>query len=142
MAGTSLVAKALILDGDDNVLLLKRSASHPALAHQYDLPGGIVEPGEEPGAGVTREIAEETGLVIDGAVAIYAAPIFSSGRNYPTILYAVRLDEPKPGVTLSWEHEAYEWAPLDRVSEVEPQLDAAYPDALTYIRTNDLLKDL
>ena len=142
MAGTSLVAKALILDSEENLLLLTRSASHPVLAHLYDLPGGIVEPGEEPGAGVIREIAEETGLKIDRALPVYAAPILSSGYNYPTILYVVRLDTIRPAITLSWEHEAYEWTSLERLSEVEPQLAPTYPDALRYITSNDLLKDL
>lgn len=44
----------------DRVLLSKR-AREPHLG-QWDLPGGFLESGEHPEAGILREIAEETGL--------------------------------------------------------------------------------
>jgi 8-oxo-dGTP pyrophosphatase MutT (NUDIX family) len=139
---TSLVAKALILDSEGSLLLLTRSATHPALAHYCDLPGGIVEPGEEPGEGVKREVLEETGLVVEQAIPVYAVPVYSSGHNYPTLLYVVRLNSAKPDITLSWEHEAYEWVSLEHLCDVEPQLASVYPDALRYIQSNEVLEDL
>ena len=45
------------------VLLVRRR--FPPLAGQWSLPGGILEVGETLSAGLTREVAEETGLAVD-----------------------------------------------------------------------------
>jgi len=52
---------------DGRVLLVKRR--HEPLAHQWSLPGGMLELGETLEAAVAREMLEETGLVVTpGAV--------------------------------------------------------------------------
>ena len=51
----------------DEILLLKR-AEGSALAGQYFLPGGLVEPGELPEDGARRELAEEAGIEIAGGL--------------------------------------------------------------------------
>ena len=142
MATTHFVAKAIILDDDDRFLLLTRSDTHPYLAGFADLPGGMIEPGEEPGEGVRREIQEETSLRADEMKVLYATTMLIKGVSYPTLLYAVRAAGSAPAVTLSWEHAAYEWADLRRLSEVEPQLAPTYQEALSYIKQNDILSDI
>ena len=57
-------AKALIRDGQGNILVLYRSETHPYLAHDIDLPGGEIESDETPEIGLEREIMEETGIAI------------------------------------------------------------------------------
>jgi|TARA_B100000315_G_scaffold203110_2_gene196062 ADP-ribose pyrophosphatase YjhB (NUDIX family) len=52
---------AVIFDGDEVVLVKRRSEP---LKGQWSLPGGGLEVGETLEAGVTREIEEETGLVV------------------------------------------------------------------------------
>ncbi len=51
-------AAAIIFDDEGRVLLVRWSRP-PAL---YGLPGGRIEPGEEPHDAVVREVREETGL--------------------------------------------------------------------------------
>lgn len=46
-------------------LLLTQLASHTGAAGRWNLPGGGLDPGESPTAGVVREVAEETGQVVD-----------------------------------------------------------------------------
>ena len=51
------------------LLLTRRAAGLRAHAGQWALPGGRVDPDEDPQAAALRELAEETGLVLDaGAV--------------------------------------------------------------------------
>ncbi len=52
-----LIAHVLITDGADRVLLCETQ-----FKKDWELPGGIVEPGEPPRLGAVREIAEELGL--------------------------------------------------------------------------------
>ncbi|MDB5176843.1 MAG: hydrolase [Candidatus Saccharibacteria bacterium] len=141
MGHTMFTAKALVFDSNGDFLLLKRSDTHPFLAGFYDLPGGIIEDGEEPGDAVVREINEEVGLnVMKKDIQIfYATTKFINNKSIPTLLYAVHIDSEKPDITISWEHKSYEWAPIERLHEVEPQLAPAYGDALNYILDNDIL---
>jgi 8-oxo-dGTP pyrophosphatase MutT (NUDIX family) len=53
---TSAAGVLFYLDG--NVLLVR-----PSYKQHWDLPGGIVEPGESPKAAAMRELKEELGLV-------------------------------------------------------------------------------
>ena len=142
MAATYFVAKSVIIDEEGSFLLLTRSDTHPTLAGMYDLPGGMIEAGEEPGAGVRREILEETGIVTDNADVLYATTMMIGGASYPTLLYVVRVLGSSPEVTLSWEHGTFEWAPIEKLSLVEPQLAPTYGEAFNYIRANDILRDI
>ena len=141
MASTHFVAKAVLLDADGNFLLLTRSETHPHLAGFADLPGGMIEPDEEPGQAVRREILEETGLSVDDARIMYATTMLIDEVSYPTLLYLVKLGESSPDVALSWEHSSYEWADISRLADVEPQLAPTYREALAYIRMNDIVRD-
>lgn len=143
MAKTRFVAKALLLDSQNNFLLLTRSDSHPVLAGFYDLPGGMVETNEEPGAATVREIGEETGIEITllNIRALYTTTMMINGRSWPTLLYASKLSE-RPEVMLSYEHKAYDWVPLDRLQEVEPHLAPTYRTAFEYVRNNNILEDI
>lgn len=142
MATTCFVAKSIILDSTGKFLLLTRSGTHPTLAGYYDLPGGMIEAGEEPGAAVLRETFEETGIKATAPQVMYATTMLIGGTSYPTLLYCIRLENESSPVTLSWEHESYEWAALEKLVDVEPQLAPTYREALGYIRANNILNDL
>lgn len=53
---------AVVADGSagaERVLLVRRSDNG-----QWEVPSGIVEPGEQPAAGLVREVLEETGVTV------------------------------------------------------------------------------
>ncbi len=54
-----VIAHALFRDATGRVLLLETTYKD-----DWELPGGVVEPGESPRAGAEREIAEELGLAV------------------------------------------------------------------------------
>lgn len=144
MATTHFVAKILLLDNDNHFLLLRRSKTHPRLAGFYDLPGGAIEDSEEPAEALIREVREETGIILghDATRVLYATTSLINGRSFPTLLYVSRLSEHAPTVTISWEHDYYEWALMERLAEVEPQLAPTYREALDYIRQHNIIEDI
>ena len=61
-------AKAMLLDSQERLLLLHvHDPVEAALGHWWELPGGGVEPGESREQALVREVAEETGFVLDPA---------------------------------------------------------------------------
>jgi 8-oxo-dGTP diphosphatase len=71
-ANPAPTASAIVLDGEDRVLLARR-ASDPD-AGLWDLLGGFIEEGEEPLAALVREVEEETSLRIEPGEYLGAYP--------------------------------------------------------------------
>lgn len=59
-----IIIHTLIVNNKKQFLILKRSTHKNVLAGSWDLPGGSLEDGEDPGRGAVREVKEETGLDI------------------------------------------------------------------------------
>ncbi|GLY42998.1 hypothetical protein Amsp01_090210 [Amycolatopsis sp. NBRC 101858] len=58
-------ARVLLLNSDEEVLLIHARDPHDPGHHWWELPGGGQDPGEKLEDTALREIAEETGLVLD-----------------------------------------------------------------------------
>lgn len=61
-------ASVIIEDRDGRVLLLLRGPTAPWMPMRWNLPGGMIEPGETPAIAAAREAREETGLRVSGLV--------------------------------------------------------------------------
>jgi 8-oxo-dGTP pyrophosphatase MutT (NUDIX family) len=57
------VAIGVVLDSEDRVLLHRRSDTG-----RWALPGGIIDPGEQPADAVVREVFEETSVLVEPQV--------------------------------------------------------------------------
>jgi 8-oxo-dGTP diphosphatase len=111
-----VVAAALILD--HRVLAAQRSHP-PALAGQWEFPGGKVEKGESLRAALARECNEELGIRVEVGVEL-ARQVLEDGARL--ILFQVTLsrDSPMPGRR---EHRELKWLDRDSVASV-PWLSA------------------
>ncbi|HEX5348621.1 MAG TPA: NUDIX domain-containing protein [Pseudonocardiaceae bacterium] len=58
-------ARVLLLDQHDRVLLIHAKDPHEPDHHWWELPGGGADPGEALSDTARRELAEETGIVLD-----------------------------------------------------------------------------
>jgi 8-oxo-dGTP diphosphatase len=118
-----IVVAAALVDADGRVLVQRRPAGAP-MAGLWEFPGGKLEAGETPEAGLIRELREE--LAIDVEAACLAPAVFASeplgDRHLLLLLYACRkwrgMPEARHADALRWvrpvELHRLDMPPADR----------------------------
>ena len=91
------VAKVIIINNNNHVLMLKRSNYVDKYAGEWDLPGGHIQVGEEFEIGMRREVQEETNLDIGNC--IFVGKIEN--------LHFYYCEYPEKPIKLSNEHTAF-----------------------------------
>jgi 8-oxo-dGTP pyrophosphatase MutT (NUDIX family) len=137
------VAKVLVFNEKGQLLLMHigEHSERPERSHTPDLPGGMVDPGESEHAAAIREVMEEAGIVLDPDEVTLA---YAKTEAYPTenksvskLIYIVQLKN-TPEVTVSWEHESYEWVEFSTV-QTDYQLRPFHEEAVAYVQANRLV---
>ena len=135
-------ARVLLLNRDDEVLLIHARDPDNPDHHWWELPGGGQDPGEKLEDTARREIAEETGLIIDeiGRKLWTRESRFTyRGRDHHRLdhVYLARTDHDAPQVAL--RHTANEraglierrWWPAAALAQcADKLLPAELPDLL------------
>lgn len=100
--------KAIIQNGKGEILVVRRSKTHPLRPLGWDVPGGDLEFGEDAKAGICREIKEETGLEV-ADLKVIDATSWTNERDefWITICYSAKAKT--DSVKLSWEHDDFKW---------------------------------
>lgn len=113
----SNAAKILLFDEHNNILVLKRTTNATHNPGMWDIPGGRLNPGEGPAAGVVRETLEETGITIPEPTVPVGVHHFTrqDGQVITMIVYTLRVAHQL--VTISSEHTDHLWAPVALVKE-------------------------
>lgn len=110
--------KAFVLNKEGKFLTLFRTESALARPHTWDVPGGVLETGEDPEEAVRREIREEAGIEVTEVVPLTLVGEYSKRNDYViTVAYLARATD--SDVTLSDEHSAYRWVSVDEFLELE-----------------------
>ena len=136
------VAKALLINSKNEALILTLSehTEKPEKSFKPDLPGGLVDPGENEHEAVIREVAEETGISIqnDEMKMVYSRTEFFKDENKSITkhLFIVNVTG-VADVKLSWEHSDYSWIPLSSLKVSE--LRSFYDEAINYCFLNNLI---
>ncbi len=94
---SEMVAKIVIVDAENRVLMLVRSDFHNKYPGELDLPGGHIKKNENILKGLLREVKEETGLVVDN-------PIFYKQSERKYFYYTKYNSQP---IKLSNEHKDF-----------------------------------
>jgi ADP-ribose pyrophosphatase len=102
---------------DPQVLLL-RQFRYAAGGPIWEVPAGVLEPGETPEACARRELREETGAVaerVEHLTTIFTTPGFTDERIHLFLATGISAGEPKP---MSDEFLEVETRPLSKVLEM------------------------
>ncbi len=134
---TRVVAKVIVFDQDDNILIIRRSESDERRPLEWDVPGGMVEPEESYIDGAMRETKEEVGFNINtnDLPLVYTTCDMTEYGNVVWIYYSARVDKLEP--TLSHEHDKYRWVAVGEALSLISY--GRQNKAIDYITTNKLL---
>src|SRR3989344_9602689 len=95
--------KAVVYRADGRVLALRRTKTAPTRPLQWDLPGGILDYGEDTMAGIIREIKEEAGIDVVSVKLLDVISAFDDKDEFwVTIGYSAYTTSDT--VQLSYEH--------------------------------------
>ena len=100
--------KAVIFNNQGQLVVIQRGKSAPSNPLKWDLPGGVLDFGEEPRSSIIREIKEEAGLKVQNLIVFdVEGHINKIGDYWVTIAYKAKANTTK--ITLGWEHTEYKW---------------------------------
>ncbi|MEV6316048.1 (deoxy)nucleoside triphosphate pyrophosphohydrolase [Streptomyces sp. NPDC051776] len=108
-----MVVGGAVLDGGR--LLAARRNAPPALAGRWELPGGKLEHGETPEAGLVRELREELGVEVEPLARIPGEWPLKPGLVLWVWTARLVAGEPRP----LEDHDELRWLTPGRVHEVD-----------------------
>ena len=115
---TRVAAYAVIAEGE-RILLCRISKQLPDLAGQWTLPGGGINFGETPAAGMIREVSEETGLVVEPIDIAHVDSFVRETRERTThhvrIIYRARITGGELRHEVEGSTDRCEWWPKNQL---------------------------
>lgn len=124
-------AFAFLFDHSDRFLLLEEREG--TKKYMFDLPGGTLQPNEEPTAGLRREVLEETGIEI-GTVSHLCHlkyDMHESGQPILVAFYVARTTSST--VRLSREHAGHRWVTREEYDRLNYTVSLRNEDARTLL---------
>ena len=113
----SLTMKAVIVDTEGRTLLIRRSQANKNFTGKWEWPGGKVDPGEDFAVATVREAKEETGLDVE-LTGVAGVAQFEMPKAFVAML-CMEARILGGTLTLSDEHDAYQWVPLSKLHKIE-----------------------
>jgi 8-oxo-dGTP diphosphatase len=113
------VVVAFLIERDDQVLLLKRSAIKDHAAGEWEVGSGRVRCGESALEAVLREAREETGLDVQVVGPLDTFHFYRGPARVETIGIVFHCLATGGTLTLSSEHDEAKWVPVEQLSTLD-----------------------
>lgn len=100
----------------------------------------MVDPGENLYEGAVREVLEETGLSVEQSMLVPAyadSYIYDDTTSVLRVFFLVELGTDDGEITISWEHEAYEWLTVDELRSLD--IRESHKRAIEFVDTAGFL---
>ncbi|MCP5405161.1 MAG: NUDIX hydrolase [Pseudomonadaceae bacterium] len=109
---------AILTDDDGKFLILQLPKEYDdSAANTWTLPGGKLEPSDNPAEGVLREIREETGLAATMRGPCGIARWSTRNSKKLGVFYRASVQGQQPELKLSGEHQRAFWIGLDELAD-------------------------
>jgi len=116
MSEAKIAAKAFIVR-DNKLLIIKRSDDEAYMPSVWEIPGGKIDPGEDPHLGLKREAKEETGLNIE-IIKPLNVQFFQREDLGAITMIIFECNADKGDVILNKkEHSDYKWVDLNEAKD-------------------------
>jgi 8-oxo-dGTP diphosphatase len=112
-----LTVKAVILDGQQRCLLMRRSSFNRNFAGCWEWPGGKVDDGEDFATALLREAREETGLAVQ-ITGLAGAMTYEMAAAH-IVLLCMEASRVSGELRLSEEHDDLAWVPLGELARYQ-----------------------
>jgi 8-oxo-dGTP diphosphatase len=111
------IVKSLIINSENSILLLKRSAYKGSSGENFwDLPGGSVDSDELPLNAIKRECVEELSInLVDFVLLSRHRGSYSKGNDFEFFLYVCDVKNNQLDIILSHEHINFDWVSLENI---------------------------
>lgn len=125
--------KAVIVNDEGKMLVVREANTYTEGTNlgKYDVPGGRLEPGEAWQDGLTREVREETGLMVELVRPLIVGewrPVINGVTNQIIGIFMLCQLAGSDTIALDHEHDAYLWisaADVDKYNLLPATRDAA-----------------
>ena len=122
-----------VINRHKQVLLLKRGPTAPYNPNNYCFPGGTVEENESLEDAASRELYEETGIVVDNNDLEKMVIVYPSGYKKTIFVTKVNYTE----VRLNYEHTDYTW--VDSTDSINYPMVNGLRITLSSLKDNGLI---
>lgn len=103
------VGLGAVIVRDGKVLILKRSPDKDFAPNRWEIVTGRLERGENPAAGILREIEEETKLKAEVIMPVNTEFFYLGSEEFPMVFIDFWCSYIDGEVEMSWEHTEYQW---------------------------------
>lgn len=103
-----IAVKSFIVNNENKLLLIKRRSNDVHKPGQWDIPGGRLEPGEDPFLGLKRETKEETNIDINIISPLHIQHFTRDDKQKITMLIFL-CNSNGSIIKLSQEHIDFNW---------------------------------
>ena len=106
-------AAVIVFDRYGRVLLLQRGRTAPWRPLEWNLPGGVIDPGETPKQAAVREAQEEANIT---PVRLCSVGVWAHWEGWVLEVFVARSYRGR--VKASWESERYAWVNPRKLSSL------------------------